>query len=416
MTGNLCRYCLRISESDREYRPRRATHVRDSSFPRCDFHWRFVCDACGHVRIFHALAHCPREDALFCVDCSPEQRAVRRPFWGWSYYYSLRCPWHAGSHAALDRLEFTGRHPWQLQASDRRRKRWMARSEAIPDRWTSRVGPIDRVSDAMVRRGWDDVSTWWIARYTEKGDINREWVIDPALSAMMGDVRGLHVLDAGCGGGYLSRILSRQGARVVGVDISRNLLAAAKAHEARAPLDIRFLRADLANLSSLASGSFDLVVSNVVLQDVRRLKEAVREIYRVLRPSGRFVFSITHPAFDIPPARWVREPPDTERPEERPFMAVDRYFDRVALYWAPSGQPEVVSFHRPLRDFAEALREAGFVIVRFEEPRPIPKAIKRRYRQFADQLRVPNFLIIEAGKASSPREGKQRSARAPRSE
>ena len=185
----------------------------------------------------------------------------------------------------------------------------------------------------------------------------------------------------------------------MGVDLSPRLLAIAKAYEAQDPLGIRFRQSDLAKLSTIESGAFDLIISNVVLQDVRRLDAALRELHRVLRSDGRLIFSITHPAFDIPPAHWVREPPDSDRAEERPFIAVDRYFDRVALYWGPSGQPELVGFHRPLRDFTEGLRQAGFVIVRLEEPRPLPEAIRRRYRQFADQLRIPNFLMIEARKA-----------------
>src|SRR2546427_235107 len=296
-------YCDQIRERDPAYRPRRATHALGSPFPRCDYHWRFVCDCCARPRIFHGIAYCPRRDAMVCVECSPAERAVRRRFWAWSYYFSLRCPWHTGFHPALDRLEHEGRHPWQLRPGDFRRRRWMSPSDEIPLRWTTRVGPTSRVSDATVRKGWDDVAGWWVERYTEKGDINREWVIDPALLAIVGDVR------------------------------------------------------------------------------------------------GQRIFSITHPAFDIPPAHWVREPPDSDRAEERPFIAVDRYFDRVALYWGPSGQPELVGFHRPLRDFTEGLRQAGFVIVRLEEPRPLPEAIRRRYRQFADQLRIPNFLMIEARKA-----------------
>src|SRR5881396_3505054 len=161
VTANWCRYCIRIREHDPEYRTRRATHVRESTFPRCDFHWRFVCDECGQSRIFHGVAYCPRRDALVCVECSPEQRAVRRRFWGWSYYFSLRCPWHAGFHPALDRLEYEGRHPWQLRSSDFRARRRRGRSGKVPERWTSHVGPRNRGSDAADRKGWGDISRWW---------------------------------------------------------------------------------------------------------------------------------------------------------------------------------------------------------------------------------------------------------------
>src|SRR5207249_4578370 len=126
---------------------------------------------------------------------------------------------------------------------------------------------------------------------------------------------------------------------------------------------------------------------------------ALRELHRVLRPTGRLVFSITHPAFDVPPAPWVRDPRDSDRPGERPFIAVGREFDRGALVWGPRGAPEPGRFLLRLRGSTEGLRKAGFVIARLEEPQPTPEAIKRRYRQLADQLRVPNFLIIEARKA-----------------
>ncbi len=242
----------------------------------------------------------------------------------------------------------------------------------------------------------DDVSGWWVRRYTERGDINREWVIDPVLLAWVGDVRGLQVLDAGCGGGYLSRILAKRGANVVGVNVLPKLIAEARASEMRDTLGIRFVRGNLAKLAGLRDESFDLVVSNVALLDVRRMPEAVREVWRVLRPAGRFVFGTTHPAFEVPPGQWVRVPPDTERPEEPEFFAVDRYLDRVAVYWVPRGEPEVVSFHRRLREFSKALYDAGFVVLRLEEPTPRPEALRRHYRQFADQLRVPNFLIVEA--------------------
>jgi len=273
----------------------------------------------------------------------------------------------------------------------------MTPSEDVPDRWAFKVAPTEGITDEDVRTGWDDVATWWVSRYTAKGDINREWVIDPALFEILGDVKGRRILDAGCGTGYLARLLARAGASVDGVDVSEKQLDSARADQAPAKRAIRYHHGDLADLRSFRDATFDIAVSNIVLQDVRRLPEAVREIHRVLRPGGRFVFSITHPSFEAPvPGRWAIEPADSERIEDREGMIVDRYFDRVAVYWGPPGEFLAVGFHRPLRDYFEALHRAGFLVSRYEEPLPTEEALKRFPRYFRDMLRLPNFLIVEA--------------------
>jgi len=394
-----CRYCSIIREHEPTYRVRAAVHAVKSSHPRCDLHWRFECAVCGKAKHFHGIAFCAREEKLVCLDCARETRAVWRRFWAWRYFYRIRCPWHPESHDALDRLEHDGKHPWQIRPAWRRAKRGMTRSEELPYPWVMGTVPLKSVGDARIRKGWDDVATWWISRYSPKGDVNREWVIDPVLLRWLGDVHGLRVLDAGCGVGYLSRILARRGARVDGVDVSPKLLAFAVTEEKRRPLGIRYRRGDLANLAGYSSKAFDAVVSNVVIQDIRRYRVAVREIHRVLKPGGRFLFSTTHPAFEAPvPGRWAREPIDTERIEDRRFLAVDRYFDRVGTTWGPRGLPPAISFHRPLRDYFDALTRAGLLVRRLEEPYPSKRALKAHYRTFADLTRIPLFLIIEAVK------------------
>jgi SAM-dependent methyltransferase len=277
----------------------------------------------------------------------------------------------------------------------------MSRTGGIEDRWTARVVPVKGITEEMSRRGWDRISEWWNSRYSPRGDVNREWVIDPALFRLLGPAQGLRVLDAGCGSGYLSRLLSAKGAAVVGVDLSPRLLEIARREESREPLRIEYHESDLARLSAFADASFDAVVSNVVMQDVVAYREAFREFGRVLRPGGRLVFSITHPCFDRPvPARWLREPPDSERIEEWPGLLVNRYYDRVAVWWSPAGKPSVVGFHRTLEDYVGALHDAGFVVSRMEEPVPSRDAVRRMYRQFADYVLAPNFLIIEAHRPS----------------
>jgi 2-polyprenyl-3-methyl-5-hydroxy-6-metoxy-1,4-benzoquinol methylase len=401
-----CRYCLQIRRHAPRYQVRPATHATHSTFPRCDWHWRFVCEKCGRSRHFHGIAYCERNRRLFCLYCAPEHRAPRRGFWGWSYSYRMRCPWRSEWHGALDRLEYDHRHPWQLDPAWRQAKRGMSHDEHMTPGWSFRVEPLEGVSDEHSRKGWDAVARWWISRYTPKGDVNREWVIDPALFRLLGDIRGRRVLDAGCGTGYLSRLLAAQGATVVGIDLSSRLLAEARAQEANEPLGVDYYEGNLADLSRFPEGTFDMIVSNVVMGDVVQFRQAFREFHRVLQPSGRLLFSVTHPCFERPvPGSWVREPPDSERVEEWRGLLVDRYYDRVAVWWGPARQESAVGFHRTLEDYVSAVHEAGFWIARMEEPRPTKEAVARRYRDFADYSRVPLFLIVEAIRPAAPIDG-----------
>ncbi len=397
-----CRYCEDIRQHEGAHQVRRARHALDSSHPRCDFHWRFDCAVCESARHFHAMAYCPEAESFFCLYCAKEYRAPSEEFWGWSYYYRMRCPWHDEWHVALDCLEFRGEHPWQTRPDWQRRKVGMSTDEQIPSLWDFKILPADEVTDEDIRRGWDDVAGWWLSRYNPRGDLNREWVIDPVLLDYLGDVQGLRILDAGCGSGYLARILAGRGALVFGVDLSNGLLSMARQEEARDPMGITYREGDLAELFFLKDSSFDAAVSNIVLQDVRRYEAAVAEVFRILRPEGRFVFTITHPAFDRPPGEWVREPEDSERVEEWGGFVMGEYFDRHAVSWAPHGKPGAIGFHRPLRDYFEALSNSGFVVRRLEEPLPGEEALEKHYRSMADFQKAPNFIVIEALKPAMP--------------
>ena len=133
----------------------------------------------------------------------------------------------------------------------------------------------------------------------ESRDRYRTELTDSAILSAIGPVTGLDVLDAGCGEGYLSRILASSGARTVGVDVCDELIEAAQALNAGAAGDAGsavFRVADVAALP-LASATIDLVVANHLVNDLRDPAPAFREFARILRPGGRLVNLQLHPCF-----------------------------------------------------------------------------------------------------------------------
>ena len=146
--------------------------------------------------------------------------------------------------------------------------------------------------------GWDQMAHWWDEKQGDEGDLWHRALIDPPLLRLAGEVRGLHVLDLGCGNGYLSRRFARQGAIVTAVDANAPLIELIRTREAQESLGITYHVADAAHLEMLEDGIFDLVICNMALMDIENAKGAILEVSRVLKPGGRFVASINHPCFD----------------------------------------------------------------------------------------------------------------------
>jgi 2-polyprenyl-3-methyl-5-hydroxy-6-metoxy-1,4-benzoquinol methylase len=256
------------------------------------------------------------------------------------------------------------------------------------------------VSEKQISQSWDKLADKWAGGYTEYGDMNREHVIDPIILRLAGLVKGLSVLDAGCGNGYLCRLLAKRGAKVAGIDISKRFIGIAQQREKETPLNISYHVGSICDLSMFQAGPFDVIISNLVLMDVLDLGKAIKELWRVLKRNGRLIFSIMHPCFSSSPVHgWMKRPRDSDRKEDRLYWIVDRYFDRSTEIWKYYDWPSAYSFHRPLSDYIKVLLENGFAITDFEEPVPSEKAMEEHYREFGNEYdRIPWFLIIGAKK------------------
>ena len=204
----------------------------------------------------------------------------------------------------------------------------------------------------------------------------------PACLGLLGDVAGTTVLDAACGPGLYAEELHARGAEVLGFDQSPRM---AELAQQRVPAG-RFRTHDLsAPLDWLADDSVDLVLFALALEYVDDRVGALREFRRVLRADGALVLSRQHPTGD-----WLRHG--------------GNYFDARVIDETWSRGWQVRYWLTPLEQTCEELHEAGFLIERLHEPRPLPEAQDVDPEHYERLVREPTgFLAIRA--IPDPRRG-----------
>jgi 2-polyprenyl-3-methyl-5-hydroxy-6-metoxy-1,4-benzoquinol methylase len=232
--------------------------------------------------------------------------------------------------------------------------------------------------------------------FIESGmDTYRLEVHGPALLAACGPVAGCRVLDLGCGQGYFSRELARQGARVTGVDLSEALIALARKHEEREPCGIEYRAMSASAVREpWPERPFDRVTACMSLQDMANVEAVFESVAAVLRPGGRFLFSIPHPGTDTPFRQWERD-----WKGRKGALKIDRYFDtgpavchwtmaRLQYSWDTPWQ------RRTLAEWSARIADAGFLIRCLHEPRPTEEQVRLR-PDLEDAYRVPYFLVFD---------------------
>jgi SAM-dependent methyltransferase len=245
---------------------------------------------------------------------------------------------------------------------------------------------------------WNEGAEAWDDFIESGADYYRHEVHGPALLAACEPLGGRRVLDIGCGQGYFTRLLAKRGASVVGIDVAAELLALATAREEREPLGIAYHRLSASNVAAaLPSASFDTVTGCMSLHDVADVQAALSGAFAVLRPRGRLVFSVPHPATEMAFREWERDELGRKR-----FLKVDRYFDTGAteIRWNMPRlryQWSTPSWRYTLSEWARLVAEVGFVICQLYEPRPTAEQLARK-PDLDDCSRVPFFLVFDLSK------------------
>lgn len=236
----------------------------------------------------------------------------------------------------------------------------------------------------MTTSTYDDIAEWYdnlVGTHFAHED-----PFFPAVEALIDEVADLRICDLACGQGKVARHLAHLGARVVGIDTSAHKLNIARHHEEVEPHGIAYLQADVYNLNYDTLGLFDGAVCWMALMNMPDLTQTLRNIARLLRPSGWFVFSILHPCFHTSQSGTLETPEGTVRTISQYFREAHEPTDQTS---------NVGAYHRTLSTYVNTLTATGFIQEHVSEPR------------LADDLpsvwaEIPAVLIVQCKKNYLP--------------
>lgn len=268
------------------------------------------------------------------------------------------------------------------------------------NRVTTRTSSVQKTKEET---SWGNVSSWYDG-HLQEADTYHAKVLLPNLLRNVGEIAGKTILDLGCGQGYFSRAFLEGGARVFGVDISKELIALAEDAPRALGKDtsvkkVTYFVSGADDLYMIKDASCDVVICVLALQNIENISGVFKEVSRVLKKNGRFLFILNHPAFRIPKeSEW-----GYDEDAKIQFRRINSYLSesKVKIDMTPGSLKDkryTISFHRPLQLWSKILHKHHFVIARMEEWESHRKSEKgpRQYAEDIARKEIPLFLFIEA--------------------
>jgi len=235
-----------------------------------------------------------------------------------------------------------------------------------PDEWLE----LSQASN----EAWEKQADIWDDRMGADGNAFHQQLVRPSVTRLLRVQPGQTILDVGCGNGVFARHLANLGVKVTAIDVSTAMIEKARERSRGLDQQITYRVVDATSegqLATLAEDAFDAIVCNMTLMDLAAIHPLIKNIPRLLKNTGKFVFSIMHPCFNngVGTSRLVEEMYDQEGAKKIHSIKVTAYISpQSGVSTGICGRDPQFYFHRPLSSLLTSFFEAGLVMDGIEEP------------------------------------------------
>jgi len=217
----------------------------------------------------------------------------------------------------------------------------------------------------------------------------------PAMYSLLPNLKGKTVLSIGCGSGEDSHHLKQEGAlKSIGIDLSKNLIKIAS----ETYQDCEFKVMDMENLD-FPDSSFDFAYSSLAIHYVEDWVRVFREVFRILKPNSFFIFSCHHPlAYGVDKSQTdthhISKIEISKDKITKEKTVIGSYLTKTKNVDA-LGKDTVNTWNMSINDISEASSEAGFLIERIMEPKPLESMKEINPVTYGVLSEIPYFIIFK---------------------
>lgn len=220
--------------------------------------------------------------------------------------------------------------------------------------------------------------------YHNKKSAYNEYTEMPATLKLLGNIKGKKILDLGCGSGLYIKKLLKGGGNVKGIDLSPELIKIAKKENPK----IEFKVGSISKKLPYKTGEFDIVLGALVMHYVDNWNPALKEIKRVLKPKGIFVFSTENP---------FRTAIQRTMCNGRKFKEVKDYFNerlKINKIETPEGKKvTIMRYRKTYETIIGYILKNNFEILDYADAKPLLKAKKLFPEEYKKLNDFPYYCV-----------------------